>query len=141
MIERKVLKERQVELVGDEGPRNVPRQARVTFQRRDFSRALPFVRDRVALAHPEREGRIAIEKKGGGVIVEAEDEHVGLLLGEPFCDRRVAFEERLPVGIGLLRLVERHGDGRHVRCADAADDPCHAPMLLDQLRVATCASA
>ena len=37
----------------------------------------------VLVAHAEREGRVVVEEEAGGVVVEAEEEHVGLLLREP----------------------------------------------------------
>src|SRR5689334_5590550 len=77
-----------------------------------------------------------IEEESRGVVVEAEKKHVGLLFGEPSCDRLVALEERLPVGIVLLALVERDADGRHVRGADPANDPCHARILRYAIRMA-----
>src|SRR5213075_1183755 len=97
----------------------------------------PFIGDAVLVADAEREGRIVVEEEGGGVVVEAEEEHVGLLLRQPLRHRLVALEERLPVRVVLLALVERHRDRGHVRRADAADDACHAAILLRRMAVAT----
>src|SRR5258706_14940902 len=65
------------------------------------------------------------------MVVKAEEENVGLLPREPLRHRLVALEQRRPVGIGLPALVERHPDCRHVRGADAADDPRHMRMVLE----------
>jgi hypothetical protein len=66
-----------------------------------------------------------IEEEGRRVVVEAEEEYVGFFLLEPACHPLVALEERLPVGIVLLALVERHRDRGNVGGADAADDLGH----------------
>src|SRR6185503_9797917 len=80
----------------------------------------------VFIAHAEREGRVVVEEERGGVVVEAEEQHVGLLLGQPLRHRLVALEQRLPVRVLLLALVERHGDGGYVGRADSTDDLSHA---------------
>src|SRR5882762_10210930 len=95
------------------------------FQGWDGARPEAFVGDAVLVAHAQREGRVVVEEKSGGVIVEAEEQHVGLALGEPAGDRLVALEQRLPVRVVLLALVESDADSRYVRGADAADDFCH----------------
>src|SRR5882762_5139527 len=95
------------------------------FQGWDGARPEAFVGDAVLVAHAQREGRIVIEEKSGGVIVEAEEQHVGLALGEPLRHRLVALEQRLPVRVILLALVESDADSRYVRGADAADDFRH----------------
>src|SRR5207237_5199706 len=73
----------------------------------------------------EREGRVVIEEERRRVVVEAEEEHVGLFLREPLRHRLVALEERLPVRILVLALVVRDADRRDVRGADTADDSRH----------------
>ena len=125
VVERQALEDRQVELVVDQRPRDVARQRRVSLQRRDLAHAQALVGDAVLVAHAERERRVVVEEERGGVVVEAEEEHVGLLLGQPLRHRLVALEQRRPVRVVLLALVERHRDGGDVRGADAADDARH----------------
>src|SRR2546421_5833496 len=95
------------------------------LQRRNGTRAEAFVGDAVLLANTQREGRVVVEEESGGVIVEAEEQHVGLALGEPLRHRLVALEQRLPVRVVLLALVEGDADGRNMGSADAADDFRH----------------
>src|SRR5882762_4171048 len=95
------------------------------FQGWNRARPEAFVGDAVLLAHAQREGRVMVEEKSGGVIVEAEEQHVGPALGEPRRHRLVALEQRLPVRVVLLALVESDADGRHVGGADTADDFRH----------------
>src|SRR5216684_4035351 len=95
------------------------------FQGWNGPRPEALVGDAVLVAHAQREGRVVIEEKSGGVIVEAEEQHVGLALGEPLRHRLVALEQRLPVRVVLLALVESDADGRDMRGADAADDFRH----------------
>src|SRR3954469_10727615 len=102
------------------------RQGRMALQRRDIPEAGAFVCDPVLLTYAEGERRVVIEEEGRRVVVEAEEEDVGLLLGEPLRHRLVAFEERRPVGVLLLTLVERHCDRRNMRSPDSANDLCHA---------------
>src|SRR3954469_2463334 len=96
---------------------------------RDVSHAEPLVGDAVRLANAEREGRVLVEEERGGVVVEAEEEDIGLLLRQPLRHRLVALEERLPVGIALLALVERHRDRGHVGGANAANDASHGGLF------------
>src|SRR5438445_11372428 len=92
------------------------------LQRRNGTWAEAFVGNAVLLAHAQREGRVVVEEKSGGVIVETEEQHVGPALSEPLRHRLVALEQRLPVRVVLLAPVENDADGRDVRSADAVDD-------------------
>src|SRR5437773_11891246 len=105
VIERQILEDREVELVVHQRAGYVPRQRSMPFQGWNRARPEAFVGDAVLLAHAQREGRVVVEEKSGGVIVEAEEQHVGLALGEPAGDRLVAPEERLPVRVVLPALV------------------------------------
>jgi hypothetical protein len=126
VVQRQALEDRQVELVRHQGAREMPRQRRVPLEGRDASRTDSFVRDRVFVADPQREGRIVVEEERAGVVVEAEEEDVGLLLGEPCRHRPIGLEQRRPGRVLLPGLVERHADGGYVGAADAADDAGHA---------------
>src|SRR3954465_2675137 len=129
VVERKVLEEREVALLVDQRARDVARERRVALELRDLPYAEAFVGDGVLLAHAEREGRVLVEEERGGVVVEAEEEDIGLLLRQPLRHRLVALEERLPVRIALLALVERHRDRGHVGGADAANDASHGGLF------------
>ena len=126
VVERQVLEDGQVELVVDQGPsRRGATAPRGPCSGGIFRDAEAFVGDPVLVAHAERERRVVVEEERRGVVVEAEEQHVGLLLGEPLRHRLVALEERLPVRVVLLAPVERHRDRGDVRGADAADDARH----------------
>src|SRR5205814_2884805 len=125
VIERQILEDREVELVVHQRAGNMPRKRSMPFQGWNRARTEALVGDAVFLAHAQREGRVVVEEKSGGVIVEAEEQHVGPALGEPLRHRLVALEQRLPVRVVLPALVESDADGRHVRGADAADDFRH----------------
>ena len=125
MIQRLVLEERHVELVGHQVIADVPGERPVALDRRQVARAAPLVRNRIFLADAQAEGGIMIEEEGCDVIVVDHEQRIGLLLVQPGADRGVSLEDRLPHRILALPAVERETDGRRVRCRDRADDAGH----------------
>jgi hypothetical protein len=73
----------------------------------------------------DRKGRNEIEAEGGGVIVEHQEDHIGLLLLLPLFGEVVALEHWLPIGFGGLAEVERSADRWHVRGINAGGDAGH----------------
>jgi hypothetical protein len=53
------------------------------------------------------------------VIVEHQEDHIGLLLPLPLLGEVIALEDRLPIGLGGLAKVERSADSRHMRGVNA----------------------
>src|SRR5262249_5948867 len=120
----------EIELVGREAIRDVPRQRGMPFYLRQWPRAAAFIGHPVFRAHAQREMRVVIEEERRDVIVVDEEQHVGLLLGQPAFDGLVAREDGRPHRVLLLFRVEREADGGGVRGGDAADY-CRHGMLLD----------
>ena len=63
------------------------------------------------------------------MVVVEHDEHIRLLLFQPFGNRQIAVEQGLPGRVLLLSLVVRHADGGNVRGTDASDDFRHGLSL------------
>src|SRR5437667_11810949 len=96
VIERQILEDREVELVVHQRPGNMPRQRSMPFQGWNRARPEALVGDAVLLAHAQREGRVGVEEKRGGVIVEAEEQHLWRALVEALRHRPVALAWRPP---------------------------------------------
>ena len=114
MIEALLLEERQVELIRGEAVGHVAREGGVALDGRQIARAAAFVGHPVLLADAQREVRVVVEEERGDVVVVDEEQHVGLLLGEPSLDRLVAGKDGRPHRILLLLRVEREADGGRV---------------------------
>ena len=112
VVERLVLEERHVELVGHQRLADVARERGMTDGRREVARAAAFVGDGELFADPERERGVVIEEERGDVIVEDEDHHVGLLVLDPLLQRLVVLENRRPRGVVAFVAVEGEADGR-----------------------------
>ncbi|MNF08697.1 hypothetical protein D3C81_2078650 [compost metagenome] len=59
------------------------------------------------------------------MVVIKEDQDVDFFFFQPRCDRLVAFKQRRPCRIILLSFIVGESDGRHMRCADRANDFSH----------------
>jgi hypothetical protein len=110
-------------------------QIEVALHLRQRPRAEPFVADRIAVGHAEREGGVLVEAEIGGVVVIDDDGDVGLQLRKPFAHGHVSVEERFPRRLLRAVAVDHRADRRHMRKADAADDLAHQRASLI-LRVA-----
>ena len=66
-----------------------------------------------------------LEAERGGVIVVNQEDHVGRICGHPLPGEFEAREQRRPIRLLRLALVDGCADGRHVRAADAGGDARH----------------
>jgi len=96
VVERAMLEDGDVELVGHERRGDPGGEPGIAAHRRQRARPAALVRHRVRFADAERERGIVIEEEGGDVIVEDEEEHVGLPQSEPVLHRAEGVEDRLP---------------------------------------------
>src|SRR5687768_505873 len=106
MIEPFRLEVREVELIGDEAVGDMPGERGMARYRRELAGSAAFVRHPVAIADAQRKLRVMIEEKRGDVIVEDEEQNIGLAIGEPLLHRLVPREDRRPNGVVLLVLVQ-----------------------------------
>jgi len=74
-----------------------------------------LVGDLVQLGDADRERRNHVEEERGEVIVREQDHDVGALALEPGPHRRIAVEQRLPVGALFLVPVDRSTHRRGMR--------------------------
>ncbi len=125
MVERLVLEERHVELVGHQRAADMRGQRRVPLDRRQGARAAALVGHFPSRADAERERRVMVEEERGGVIVVDHQQHVGPLFLDPGRERREVLEDRRPDGIVALVLVEGETNRRSVGGGDAANDSGH----------------
>ena len=125
VVEPLPLEIRHIELVRDQAVRHVPRESRVPLDRRELAGAAALVRDPVLVADAEREVRVVIEEERGDVIVENEEQHVRLFLGQPALHGLVTLEDRRPHRVLLLVGIERETDCRSVGRGDTAYDRGH----------------
>jgi hypothetical protein len=86
---------------------------------RHRARAPALVGDVELLGHAEREGRHDVEHHRAGVVVVAQDDHVGVFAPLELLDPLVGVEHRLPVLVLVAPLVERRADRRDVAGGDA----------------------
>src|SRR5262245_27129407 len=92
VIQRLVLKERDIELVRNKRVRNVLGKRRMTLYRRQSSRPASFVGRRVGFPDSQSKRRVVIEEKRCHVIVENKEKVVRLLLREPVANGLIALE-------------------------------------------------
>jgi hypothetical protein len=112
VVQALALEERQVELVRDQRVGDVSSQFRVALQRWQLARTAAFVGDRKFFAHAQREVRVVVEEERRDVVVVDEEQHIRLVLFQPFLHRLVALEDRRPDRVVLLVGVVGEADGR-----------------------------
>jgi hypothetical protein len=120
---------RDVEILGDHGVDDVPRQAGVPGER-EHGRDVPaFVCAAVLGRRADRERRQLVEEEVQPVVVVDDHGDVRLRFAQPLVHGLEPVEEGLPVRLFLLPLLDRPADRRDVRRRDAADDPGHRRHL------------
>ena len=97
MIERLVLEEGHVELVGHQRMSDVRGERGMALDRGQIARTGAFIGDMPFRSHSERERRVMIEEERGDVIVIDHQENIRALLGEPGGQRREVLEDRKSV--------------------------------------------
>src|SRR5215468_3086584 len=125
MVDVDLVDDGEIEIVLDHRLRDVPGELGMADHLRHRARTPALVGRLEFGAGADREGRDEIEAEGGGVIVEHQEDHVGLLLLLPLLGEVVALENRLPVGLGGLAEVERRADRGHMRGVNAGADTGH----------------
>ena len=131
MIDLHFVDDRHVELVENERLDHVCRELGVPIDHGHGTRAPAFVGDRELRAATESEGRNDFEVERVDVIVENNDRHVGFGLGHPLLRRLVTFEQRCPVRLSGLAVVDGGAERGRVGGADSGDDFGHQPFLSD----------
>ena len=129
MVDRHLLAGADVEPVGDDAVDDLPRKLGVALELAERRDAPAFVLVLVFERRADGEGRHLVEEEVEAVVVVEHDRDVGLLLGQPLVDRRIAFEERLPVRVLELLLGVGGADGGNVRGGQASDDASHGVIL------------
>ena len=120
----------QIELVEDDGLRDVGRELGMPLQDRHRAGAPAFVGGRKLGRAAERKGRDDIDGKRGGVVVIDHDGDIGFRVRHPFLRFLKSREHPLPIGFFGFAEIERRADRRHVRGAYTCDDPCHGSLPL-----------
>src|ERR1700722_15097838 len=101
------------------------REPRIALDYRYRSRPPALVRRRELLGTAEREGRDDLERERRGMIVVDQDHDVGRVVADPLLGEFVALEQRPPVRVLRLAVIERGADCRHMRGRQARVDPSH----------------
>ena len=129
VVDHHLLARADVEVVGDDAVDDPPGELRIALELADRRNAPALVLVLVFERGADGEGRHLVEEEVEAVVVVEDDRDVGLLLGEPFVDRRIALEERLPVRVLELLLGDGVADGGNVRGGQASDDARHGVIL------------
>jgi hypothetical protein len=129
VVDGHLLATADVELVGDEGVDEVPRQLRVALERRQGRDAPALVLVAVLERGTDGECRHLVEEEVEPVVVVDDDCDVRLVLLQPLAHRRIAVEERLPVGVVEQLAGDGVADRGDVGGSDAAYDPGHVVIL------------
>ena len=82
------------------------RKAGVSFYRGQMTRSASFVGNPVGFADTQYERGIVIEEKRCHVIIEDEEQNIGLLLCKPVADGLVALKNGSPDGVFLFLLIK-----------------------------------
>ena len=125
MIQWLVLKEGDVELVGDEARRDVVRKLRMALDGRQRSSASALVCRGIGVSDSQRERGVVIKEERSDMIIENEEENVWLLLCEPVAYGLIAFEDRSPNRIVLFLAIKGEADCRRMRAGDSTYNFCH----------------
>src|SRR5579875_3881034 len=126
VVDLPFLKQRHIELVGDQGPYDVIGKPRISPQGRQLPRFAAFGGDRIRLPDPKRERRVMIEEERRDVIVIHDEEHVRALLRKPGADRLVRLENGTPNGIVGTMPIEGEPDRRGMRSRNSTENSRHS---------------
>ena len=130
VIDLHLVDDGEVELVENDGLRDVRGERGMALDHRHRARAPALVGGRKLRRAAEREGRDHLHREGGGVVVVDHDRDVRLGLRHPFLGFLEAREHPLPIGLLGLAVVERRPDGGNMRRAYTCDDLCHGSLPL-----------
>jgi hypothetical protein len=129
MIDLHLLACADVELLLDQLFGDMPRQGRVTFERRDGLQRPSLVGVVVSVGAAQREGGHLVEEEVQAVIVVDDDGDVGLVVPQPCFGGLVTVEEPFPVRFLCQPVGNGVAHGWYVRAGDAAADPSQSSTL------------
>src|SRR5215475_1887423 len=125
MVEVHLVDDGEIEIVLDHRLRDMSSELGMPDHLRYRARSPALVGRLEFGGRSDREGRDEIQAEGGGVIVEHQKDHVGLLFLLPLLGEVIALEHRLPIGLGGLAEVERSANRGHMRGVNAGGDTGH----------------
>jgi hypothetical protein len=110
VVQRTVLKERQIELIGDQCVRDMMRKLGISLDKGQRAGAGAFIRGGIVFTDPESEMGVVIEEERRDMIVVNQNQGIRLLFLKPLTHRLIGLENRRPRRIGSLPVIERKAD-------------------------------
>ena len=115
----------QVKVLLDDGLRNVRGQRGVALHHGHGAWAPALVGRRVLCRCANGECGNHVQAEGRGVVVVYQENHIRSVVLHPLLRELVAFEQRLPIGLGCFTHVDGRANGGHVRGVNGCADACH----------------